>query len=372
VSLSSQVAKSGPFLITGLPQTIPVGFVFQQASDLLVLDTGPTSAPHDPALVLTLNSDYTVTGGGYNSATQMQTGSIVVVGTGANAVQTNDYIVIMRNVPINQGTSLSPSEPLTVQLIEEALDKQATLAQQVSEVTGRSLQFENFEFLNPVIGLSARKSNILGFDANGNIAFYAGASSTAVTSITGTANEVIANVATGNVTLSTPQPIGVTSTPTFGSLTLTNGLAGLPGTTAAGAGMIGETVSVSRLRSNSVTMVSTSVVNVTTSPLSIPSSGHWTLYGNLGLVNLSGTTAITNIQFSISTTSATLSSLDSGLLETHTEVLNSGGSGDLGYGFCFPNIVTTAATTYYLVVTASYTGGGSLGAYGHLSCVRQF
>lgn len=48
---------------------------------------------------------------------------------------------------------------------------------------------------------------------------------TGVTSITGTANQVIASASTGAVTLSTPQDIGTTSTPTFGGETLTGQLA---------------------------------------------------------------------------------------------------------------------------------------------------
>lgn len=53
---------------------------------------------------------------------------------------------------------------------------------------------------------------------NGDIIATAGASP--VLSITGTANQIIASAATGNVTLSTPQNIGTASTPTFASLTL--------------------------------------------------------------------------------------------------------------------------------------------------------
>lgn len=45
-----------------------------------------------------------------------------------------------------------------------------------------------------------------------------------VQSITGTANQVIASSSTGNVTLSLPQNIATTSSPTFSSLTLTNPL----------------------------------------------------------------------------------------------------------------------------------------------------
>jgi hypothetical protein len=45
---------------------------------------------------------------------------------------------------------------------------------------------------------------------------------TGVLSITGTANEVITSAASGNITLSLPQAIGTSSTPTFAQLTVTN------------------------------------------------------------------------------------------------------------------------------------------------------
>jgi hypothetical protein len=44
--------------------------------------------------------------------------------------------------------------------------------------------------------------------------------STAVTSVTGTSNQVVASAAVGDVTLSLPQSIATGSTPTFASLTL--------------------------------------------------------------------------------------------------------------------------------------------------------
>ncbi|CEG60972.1 hypothetical protein [Legionella micdadei] len=50
------------------------------------------------------------------------------------------------------------------------------------------------------------------------------ASGGGVASITGTANQVIASSSTGAVTLSTPQDIATTSSPTFNALTLTNPL----------------------------------------------------------------------------------------------------------------------------------------------------
>ena len=171
-SITSQTDKTGPTTISGFPQTIPTGFPFQSQTDLVVLDMGTVSAARDPAVALTLGSDYTVSGGGYNGANGMMVGSIIVVGTGANTVIVNDQIVIMRGVPINQITSFGSTGPLTITMVEQALDKMATLSQQVNEVASRSLQFENFETLSPVLSLVSRKSKLLGFDSNGNVAFY--------------------------------------------------------------------------------------------------------------------------------------------------------------------------------------------------------
>lgn len=53
---------------------------------------------------------------------------------------------------------------------------------------------------------------------------------TGVTSITGTANQIIASAATGALTLSLPQNIASTSTPTFAGLTLTGALQGTTAT----------------------------------------------------------------------------------------------------------------------------------------------
>lgn len=176
-SVTSQVDKSGPFLITSLPQVVPTGFPFQQASDLVVLDEGSTAIPRDPASILSFGSDYTVTGGGYNSANQMQVGSIVVSAGGSGAVLTNDQLVIMRGVPINQVMSFISTGPLTISLLEQALDKEATLSQQVNEVAGRSLQFENFETASPLLNKLARVSKYLAFDSNGNVIFLTGTGS---------------------------------------------------------------------------------------------------------------------------------------------------------------------------------------------------
>ena len=58
-------------------------------------------------------------------------------------------------------------------------------------------------------------------------------SSTGVASIAGTANQVIASASTGAVTLSLPQSINTTSSPTFAALTLTAALTGANGGTGS-------------------------------------------------------------------------------------------------------------------------------------------
>lgn len=214
-NITSQTEKTGPFVITGLPQTIPVGFPFQQGSDLVVLDTGLSNS-HDPALVLVLGSDYTVTGGGYNGANQMQVGSVVVVTGGVNNVQVNDNLVILRGVPINQPTSFTSTGPLTISLLEQALDREATLSQQIDETTSRSLRFEKSEFGSPVLNKASRANTVLGFDGNSNISYIA---FTTIPSgaITGTAHQINVSTSGGLATLSTPQNIDTSSSPQFAS-----------------------------------------------------------------------------------------------------------------------------------------------------------
>ena len=207
-SVTSQVDKTGPFLITGLPQVIPVGFPFQQASDISVLDMGSTSTPRDPATTLILGGDYTVTGGGYNSQNQMQVGSVSVVSTGLGAVAVNDELVILRNLPFNQTTSLIATGPLTITQIEQALDKQATLSQELNELASRSLHFENFEFLSGNLPLSGRANSYLTFNSSGAVTFTP--NPTTVVVVTGLTVPAISGLRALPVTgLTTGTPVSV-------------------------------------------------------------------------------------------------------------------------------------------------------------------
>ena len=113
MSISS---TQGPvaYTITALPQTLSVLFPFNLPGDLGV---------SDGAVKLQLGSDYTVTGGGYNSSNQLQTGSIVVVSGGAGNVQVGDVVTIYRNIPATQTTTFLSTGLLTPVMIESDYDE---------------------------------------------------------------------------------------------------------------------------------------------------------------------------------------------------------------------------------------------------------
>lgn len=71
---------------------------------------------------------------------------------------------------------------------------------------------------------NANSANLpLGINGSDQLTFNGVPLTGGVSSITGTANQIIASASTGAVTLSTPQNIATNSTPTFSVLTLTNG-----------------------------------------------------------------------------------------------------------------------------------------------------
>ena len=124
MSISS---TQGPiyYTVTVLPATLTVTFPFNVAADLGVTDGA------NPCL---LGGDYTVAGGGYNAANQLQTGSITIVSDtspGAADIQIGDVITIYRNISPTQTTSFISTGLLTPLMIEQDDDKLTTLIQQV-------------------------------------------------------------------------------------------------------------------------------------------------------------------------------------------------------------------------------------------------
>lgn len=125
-----------------------------------------------------------------------------------------------------------------------------------------------------------------------------------VTTITGTANQVIASASVGPVTLSLPQSIATTSDVTFGSVTFSPTTKGIVGTTTnndASSTYVGELLSSTYASGVSVT--STVATNVGSISLT---AGDWDVWGYLHTVPDAGTTT-SNISVNINATTATLS-----------------------------------------------------------------
>ncbi len=206
MSFTTQTDKVGPNLVTTLPQTIPVTFPFQQSSDLVVLNMGPSAAPVYPAVVMTINSDYTVTGGGYDASNNMLTGSVILASGGAHSIQVDDYIVITRRPPENQQTSFLATGLLTAAMIEQMGDKLATLIIALRDGVDRSLRIPITEGVLPEMQKGDRASKFVGFDADGNLIFALPSALVGATIVEGTAGEIDADtdVGTNTVTLSLP------------------------------------------------------------------------------------------------------------------------------------------------------------------------
>jgi hypothetical protein len=123
MSISS---TQGPitFTITSLPYVATITFPFNVAADVGVADG---------AVILTLGSDYTITGGGYNGANQLQTGDISIVSGGAGNVQIGDVVTIYRNISPVQTTTFASTGLQTPLMIESGLDKLTTIAQEIED-----------------------------------------------------------------------------------------------------------------------------------------------------------------------------------------------------------------------------------------------
>ena len=125
MSVTSTLARS-QFTVTVLPATVAIPFPFNLSTDLAVVDG---------AVTCLLGGDYTITGGGYNSANQLQTGSITIVSDtspGAANIQIGDIITISLNVPLTQATTFSSTGLLTPLMIESDDDKLTQIAKQLA------------------------------------------------------------------------------------------------------------------------------------------------------------------------------------------------------------------------------------------------
>lgn len=128
--------------------------------------------------------------------------------------------------------------------------------------------------------------------------------SVSATTITGTANQVIASASVGPVTLSLPQSIATTSDVTFGSVTFSPTTKGIVGTTTnnnASSGYVGQFISSVVLEASAVNLTNNVIKNITTISLT---AGDWDVWGNVTIIP--GAADLTAALGWISLTSATV------------------------------------------------------------------
>ena len=125
MSVTSQTAtQTTTFVNTSTPVSISFPFNYTNGlPDLLV---------NDGAITLVVNSDYTISGGGYNSANQLQTGTLTWTGTGSHTPTAGDLITIQRSIPLTQTTTFSSTGILTPLMIEQDDDRLTTITQQLN------------------------------------------------------------------------------------------------------------------------------------------------------------------------------------------------------------------------------------------------
>lgn len=158
MAISTEVTRSGPYSCNGATTAFAYGFKIFAESDLEVIltDTDGTDS------VLTLTTDYTVSGVGEASG-----GEITTVSTYA----TGHTINILRATPYKQTTDLENGGPFYAQTIENALDRAVMQIQQLEERLSRTFQAPKTESSSISLDLpsaSARANKAIVFDASGN------------------------------------------------------------------------------------------------------------------------------------------------------------------------------------------------------------
>lgn len=190
-----------------------------------------------------------------------------------------------------------------------------------------------------------------------------------VTTITGTASQVIASASFGPVTLSLPQSIATTSNVTFGSVAFSPTTSGIVGTATnnnASTGKVGEFISSVVLIGAAVPLTNNTQTNITTISLT---AGDWDVWGTLWTAPAAGTLT-TTVACSVSQTSATLPTTPAigestqqirGISTATTEViiLNTGDTR-----------ISLAGTTTIYLVGLTFFSVSTMGAYGSL-CARR-
>jgi hypothetical protein len=158
MTVLTTIAKAGPYAGAGTTGPFTVPFRFLEASHLRVIRN---VAGVDT--VLTINTDYTVSGVGAAS------GSVTLIA----ALSVGQTLTVVRNVPATQEADYVAGDAFPAESHEVALDKLTMIAQQLAEEVGRSVKVSVTSTTDPDV--------LLASIAASEVAASASASSAAAT-----------------------------------------------------------------------------------------------------------------------------------------------------------------------------------------------
>lgn len=150
--------KKNQYNCNGAQVVFPYTFLIFDAAHLLVVHRDAAGAE----TVLTLTTDYTVSGVGEPSG-----GDVTTVATYASG----ETLTIVRDVPETQTADYIENDIFPAEVHEQALDKVTMMVQQLSEQVERALRVSvvdvspDIEIPNAIL----RANRLLGFDANGDV-----------------------------------------------------------------------------------------------------------------------------------------------------------------------------------------------------------
>ena len=186
-----------------------------------------------------------------------------------------------------------------------------------------------------------------------------GTSGVTTPGVVNTAAETIATTlaVTGAVTLSSTLAVTGSITPSQ-----TNGIVGTTTNNSVNAGGVGEYVNSEVASAGSVSMTSSTTINITSISLT---AGDWDVFA-IGKGNTAGSAVISWVRCSVSETSATYNDGHSFANESTQNSINIGAP---AFGIPPKRYLLSTTTTLYLTLQAGYTPG-TVGGYGRLSARR--
>lgn len=155
MAISSQNSRV-QYTLTGSGQTLSVPFYFLEAGDLQVIFTNPATLADT---VLTLNTDYTVSGAGVAAG-----GSITLTAGSAG-----DIMTIARAGQLVQPAPFAYNAQFPASTVEKAADRLTMLVQQLQLLLKRALRLPVTAAEQGELSGASRADKLIGFDASGNV-----------------------------------------------------------------------------------------------------------------------------------------------------------------------------------------------------------